>query len=81
MKPLKIDHTFPCDKDWEEMAGESAHRHCAQCDRNVVNLSRYTEAVAYQKALELAQAESGEFCAVFERENGGGSLDHSTVQP
>ncbi len=66
MKPLKIDHTFSCVKDWDEMAGESANRHCAQCDRNVVNLSRYTEAVAYQKALELAQTESGEFCAVFE---------------
>lgn len=32
----------PCTADWERMIGDDRVRHCAECDRNVYNLSRMT---------------------------------------
>jgi len=31
-----------CDEDWDNMAGDAQRRHCARCDRPVVNLSMLT---------------------------------------
>jgi hypothetical protein len=44
---------FQCSEDWNAMPGDARTRHCARCDRQVVNLSARTEAGA---TLALAAA-------------------------
>ncbi len=34
--------SFRCDKRWEELDGDGATRHCAQCNHDVVDLSSHT---------------------------------------
>jgi len=63
---IRLEHTFVCDKDWDELTGTGKERHCAQCDRHLHNLSLYTEREAHKLATQLLKEES--FCAVFELE-------------
>jgi hypothetical protein len=64
MKTLKLRHTFACDEDWDSMPGSDRRKHCAQCDRHLVNFSQFTEKEAFKIAAE--QLNDGEFCGVFE---------------
>lgn len=63
-KPLRLEHTFACDEDWDAMPGNAKRRHCSECDRHLLNLSEFTERQAHSLATQMA--EKGEFCAVFD---------------
>lgn len=43
MKIDQIPINNPCCESWDEMDGDAVRRHCARCDKDVVNLSMLTE--------------------------------------
>jgi hypothetical protein len=42
----QIQIPMPCPTDWEEMAGNDRMRYCAECQKNVYNLSKMTRHTA-----------------------------------
>lgn len=58
MQPLRIDR--PCDEEWSEMRREAGGRHCAACDRTVVDVTRATAAELTAKAMLFGR--DGHFC-------------------
>lgn len=46
MHESQIRIKSPCQEDWDAMDGDSRRRHCAACDREVVNLSAHSRAEA-----------------------------------
>ncbi len=67
-KQLRLEQSFACDEDWNAMPGDSRRRHCAECNRTLVNLSKLTEIEAYRIAQK--ELKTGHFCCVFEIEDG-----------
>lgn len=67
-KQLRLEQSFACDEDWNAMPGDSQRRHCAECNRTLVNLSKLTEIEAY--AIAQKELKTGHFCCVFEIEDG-----------
>ncbi len=57
----------PCSADWSAMAGDDRRRFCAQCERNVYNLSGMSRSAAERL---VAQAE-GRLCVRFFRRADG----------
>ena len=57
----------PCDVAWESMTGDERVRHCAQCRKNVYDLSSLTAL----EALALIQAQEGGVCVRFWRRQDG----------
>lgn len=57
----------PCDVAWESMTGDERVRHCAQCRKNVYDLSSLT----VLEALALVQAQEGGLCVRFWRREDG----------
>jgi len=66
-KRLRLEQAFACDEDWDAMPGDSKRRHCAECDRTLVNLSKLTEIEAY--AFAQKELKTDHFCCVFEIED------------
>ncbi|MBK9155404.1 MAG: ankyrin repeat domain-containing protein [Chloracidobacterium sp.] len=53
-----ISVAFPCDEDWENMAGGDRKRHCGSCKRDVYNLSAMTR----RDARRLLGENKGRIC-------------------
>jgi hypothetical protein len=53
-----LTFTFRCQESWADMAGDSAVRHCASCDKQVTNLSALSRA----QAQTLLQSAKGKIC-------------------
>lgn len=65
-KPNYFDRLFiaePCPADWNKMTGNDQMRHCADCNKQVYNLSKMTR----DKAEALVARFEGRLCARFER--------------
>lgn len=68
LKVLKLDQTFACSEDWNAMDGDARRRHCAQCDRHLVNFSKFTEKQALRMLKQELQED--ELCGVFNIRDG-----------
>jgi hypothetical protein len=66
----EIHVASPCRASWERMRGNDHVRHCAQCDKNVYNLSGMTRA----EAEALVRRTEGELCVRFYRRSDGTTL-------
>ncbi|MBV8761520.1 MAG: hypothetical protein JO257_29765 [Deltaproteobacteria bacterium] len=67
----------PCPADWNQMIGDSRVRACAQCNKNVFNLSAMTRG----DAEDLIRATNGDLCAqYYQRKDGTILLADCTVQ-
>jgi len=55
----RISIATPCSADWDDMPGTDQVRHCAQCDKNVYNLSAMTR----RQAEALLRETEGHLCA------------------
>lgn len=64
----------PCKKDWEEMSGGGAERHCAECDRQVFDFRQMTP----RQISARIQATGGHLCARLTRGSDGRLL---TLEP
>jgi hypothetical protein len=60
----------PCDASWDAMAGNDQVRHCAQCDKNVYNLSAMTR----DEAEALLRQREGRICVRMYRRPDGTML-------
>ena len=58
-----IQIASPCTAKWNDMAGDDFARHCAECSKNVYNLSLLTRA----EANELIREKEGTLCVRFFR--------------
>ena len=68
MKALNnIKIATPCAANWEEMQGNDRVRFCAQCERNVYNLS----ALSQTEALGLINQTEGRLCVRFYQRQDG----------
>jgi len=71
MKPVpmlaRIRVATPCRADWNEMTGDARVRHCAQCDKDVFNLSDMTR----EQAEALIIAKNGDLCARYYQRHDG----------
>lgn len=56
----------PCSADWRKMTGDSRVRMCAECNKNVYDISAMTEA----EALALLRRESGACVRFYKRADG-----------
>src|SRR4051812_18662002 len=74
-KPLPIQVASACSEDWAAMRPSGDGRHCGQCDKTVIDLSRMTRSQAERRiraggrgemCVRLAEDERGE--AVFRSE-------------
>jgi hypothetical protein len=63
----RIAIAAPCSADWEKMPGSDRVRHCAQCDKNVYDLSAMTG----REAEALIRKTEGRLCARFYRRADG----------
>src|SRR5207247_234468 len=57
----------PCRADWNAMVGDERARHCAQCDKQVFNLSELTRA----EAEALIEEKAGKLCARYYQRTDG----------
>lgn len=57
----------PCSARWEEMTGTERARHCAECDKNVYNISAMTR----QEATEFITNATGRVCVRLYRRSDG----------
>lgn len=64
----------PCKKGWEEMTGDDAERHCAQCDRQVFNFQSMTP----RQIAARVEASHGNLCGRITRGGDGRLL---TLEP
>ena len=55
----QIQIPVPCPTDWEEMAGNDRVRYCAECRKNVYNLSKMTR----REAEAIIATKQGNLCA------------------
>jgi len=71
MKPVpllaRIRVATPCRADWNEMTGDARVRHCAQCKKNVFNLSEMTR----EQAERLIIEKNGDLCARYYQRHDG----------
>ncbi len=69
--PLQIVNELqiasPCPASWETMTGDQFVRHCAQCDKNVYDLSELTA----QQVIDLIREKEGTLCAKLYRRADG----------
>jgi hypothetical protein len=71
MKPVpllaRIRVATPCRADWTQMTGDERVRHCAQCKKDVFNLSDMTR----EQAERLIIEKNGDLCArYYQRQDG-----------
>jgi hypothetical protein len=71
MKPVpllaRIRVATPCRADWNQMTGDERVRHCAQCKKDVFNLSDMTR----EQAERLIIEKNGDLCArYYQRQDG-----------
>jgi len=65
--PFEVAVTTPCRQAWREMQGSASQRHCAACDRDVLNFAAMTP-----RQIERAAALSGgHLCARISRREDG----------
>jgi hypothetical protein len=65
--PFEVAVTAPCQQDWDAMQGSARQRHCAACDRDVLNFAAMTP-----RQIEQAVALSGgHLCARISRREDG----------
>jgi hypothetical protein len=57
----------PCAADWSKMTGDSHVRHCADCNKNVYNLSAMTR----EEAEAVVLAKEGRLCVRYFRRHDG----------
>lgn len=62
-----IDVASPCPAEWDKMQGTDKARHCAQCQKNVYNLSGMTR----PEAETLIREKDGKVCIRFYRRTDG----------
>jgi hypothetical protein len=62
-----IQVAAPCHADWNKMSGDERSRHCAECDKDVYNLSGMTRLEAETLLLERA----GKLCVRYYRRADG----------
>jgi hypothetical protein len=55
----RISIAAPCTADWDSMPGSDRVRHCAECNKNVYNLSEMTR----REAEALLREKEGQLCA------------------
>lgn len=71
MKPVpllaRIRVATPCRADWNQMTGDERVRHCAQCKKNVFNLSEMTR----EQAERLIIEKNGDLCARYYQRHDG----------
>jgi hypothetical protein len=63
----RIRVATPCRADWNEMTGDARVRHCAQCKKNVFNLSEMTR----EQAERLIIERNGDLCARYYQRHDG----------
>lgn len=63
----RISVASPCRADWATMKGDAQVRHCAQCDKNVYNLSE----LSLEDIAQLVQSKEGRLCVKFYRRADG----------
>lgn len=63
----KIRVATPCRADWNEMTGDARVRHCAQCKKDVFNLSEMSR----EQAERLIIAKNGDLCARYYQRHDG----------
>src|SRR5436190_15831410 len=76
MRRLKVEG--PCGVPWERMSGSPLVRNCSECDRQVHNLSRMTEAQA--SALLLRSGSQG-LCVRFKHDGEEVLFEPARAQP
>jgi hypothetical protein len=57
----------PCTASWEEMSGDPYARHCAQCNKNVFDLSQ----LSAHQAINLLREKEGRLCIRLYRRHDG----------
>ena len=62
-----IEITAPCSADWDKMRGGNRARFCADCQKEVHNLSALTR----EQTEQLIRDNQGHFCALIYRHNDG----------
>src|SRR5689334_5631191 len=71
MKPVpllaRIRVATPCQADWSQMTGDERVRHCAQCKKDVFNLSDMTR----EQAERLIIEKHGDLCARYYQRTDG----------
>ena len=71
MKPVpllaRIRVATPCRADWNQMTGDERVRHCAQCKKDVFNLSDMTR----EQAERLIIEKNGDLCARYYQRHDG----------
>ncbi len=63
----EIQIASPCPVPWEEMEGNDRFRHCAQCDKQVYDLSAMTA----DDAIALIREKEGDLCVQLYRRRDG----------
>lgn len=63
----RISIAAPCSADWDAMPGTDRVRHCAQCNKNVYNVSAMTR----RQAEALLRETEGRLCTRFYRRQDG----------
>src|SRR5258706_15227264 len=63
----QISIAAPCTADWDSMPGTDRVRYCAECNKNVYNLSEMTR----REAEALVREKEGQLCARFYRRADG----------
>lgn len=63
-----VDIPVPCTASWDEMTGDIRVRHCAGCNKNVVNLSAMP---AVEGAALIAENLNGELCVRMDKRHDG----------
>src|SRR5258708_37537102 len=55
----RVSIAAPCSANWDSMPGSDRVRHCAECNKNVYNLSEMTK----REAEALVREKEGQLCA------------------
>jgi hypothetical protein len=63
----QIHIASPCTADWNSMSGDDRNRYCAECNKNVYNISELTR----RQAESLIRKSEGDLCLLFYRRTDG----------
>jgi hypothetical protein len=77
MNGRRLPIVRPCDRDWDSMPGDERRRHCANCDRDVLNLSALTES----EAAGLLAETRGPVCVRYRSDAASGEIAFRPARP
>jgi hypothetical protein len=60
-QPIQIHLTNPCQQDWADMQPDAVGRHCAHCQKTVVDFTAFTDAALYNYFEKHTEGGCGRF--------------------